>query len=54
VKYLMPDGNPSINPSPFPTALVVWRKFDWPENNKTLLNAKDASADFGISIIYFV
>ena len=28
VKYLMPDGNPSINPSPFPSALVVWRKFD--------------------------
>ena len=28
VKYLMPDGNPSINPSPFPSALVVWRKFN--------------------------
>ena len=28
VKYLMPDGKPSFNPSPFPSALVVWRKFN--------------------------
>ena len=28
VKYLMEDGKPSFNPSPFPSALVVWRKFN--------------------------
>ena len=28
VKYLTADNKPSINPSPFPSALVVWRKFD--------------------------
>ena len=28
VKYLMEDGRPSKFPSPFPTALIVWRKFD--------------------------
>ena len=28
VKYLLPDNSESLNPSTFPTALVVWRKFD--------------------------
>ncbi len=28
VKYLDEQSNPSINPSPFPSALVVWRKFN--------------------------
>jgi site-specific DNA-methyltransferase (adenine-specific) len=28
VKYLLPDNSESLNPSTFPTALVIWRKFD--------------------------
>ncbi len=28
VKYLLPDNTESLNPSTFPTALVIWRKFD--------------------------
>ena len=28
VRYLLPDNTPSPNPSPFPTALVIWRKFN--------------------------
>ncbi len=28
VKYLLPDNTESKHPSTFPTALVIWRKFD--------------------------